>query len=118
MGSPAGSPSDPNDDGVAGPCGGADTTMPQCYNLHPITVPATGDNQTANVKVTWSTPSSDYDLELYLDKNKDGKLDSGDPQIGTSGQGATTEEEVGLANGEKKLEPGTKYLLKVVNFAA
>ena len=116
-GGPQGSPSDPNDDGVAAPSGGELPGGALNYNEHPITVPATGDNGSANIKVVWATPSSDWDVVLYEDRNRNGDIDGADLEIGSSGQGATSEEEVGIT-GDPRLVAGTKYLLQVNNYGA
>ena len=115
-GGPNGYSKDPNNDG-AGPGGDADTTNSRFYNDHPIVIPAEGDNRSANIRVSWLSPASDWDLKLFEDVNGDGKSNEGDKEVGVSENGATTEEEVGIT-GTPKLEPGKKYVLRVVNFAA
>ncbi len=115
-GGPGGSPSDPNDDGsaVPNPAGAGLTALN--WNDHPFTVPATGDNRSATVRVSWGTPVSDYDITLYEDTNGNGKSDDTDRQIGTSASGATTEETVNIPAGS--LSPNKKLVLRVVNFGA
>ena len=99
------------------PGGGEDPVGAIHYNEHPITVPATGDNGSVNIRVAWATPTSDYDIELFEDRNGNGDVDGPDLQLGSSGQGSTTEEEVGTF-GDPRLVAGTKYLLLVRNFGA
>jgi murein tripeptide amidase MpaA len=116
-GGPQGSPADPNDDGIAAPNGGEVPGGAATYNEHPITVPATGDNGSANIKIVWTTPTSDWDVVLFQDRNGNGDIDGADLEIGSSGQGTTTEEEVGIF-GDPRLAPGAKYILQVNNYAA
>ena len=118
-GAPAGgSGTDPaGEDEVAGPCADANAPNSACWNEHSIVVPATGDNRSANIRVVWSTPASDYDIKLFEDTNNDGNTGEGDKEVAVSENGATNEEEVGLT-GSPRLTPGVKYLLRVTNFAA
>lgn len=115
-GSPAGSASDPNNDGAAPSPGPPAPVTSLNYNDHPFTVPVSGDNRSATVDVAWTTPSSDYDITLYEDANGDGKSQDSEKQVGSSAQGATTAETVNIAR--DGIAPGKKYVLRVVNFAA
>ena len=116
QGGPAGYSGDPVNDGAApAPQGGAPSSLN--YNDHPITIPTGGDNRSANVRVSWRTEASDWDIEIFEDLNGNGRSDAGDKSVGTSANGITTEEEVGIT-GTPRLEAGKKYVLRVVNFAA
>ena len=87
------------------------------YNDHPITVPATGDNASMNVRVSWQAQASDWDIKLYEDSNGDGKSEDETTVVGTSQTGPSNVEEVS-AQGTPRLTPGKKYVLRVNNFAA
>ena len=114
-GSPAGAADDPLNDGAA-PGGDANADNSLNYNDHPITVPATGDNETMSVKVAWGSPASDYDVKLFEDTNGDGRSQNSEPVVGTSQNGATNEETVSASR--PGLQPGKKYVARVNNFAA
>ena len=114
-GGPQGSSGDANDDAMAAPGGGEN--MPPFYNEHRITVPATGDNRSANIRVSWPTVVSDWDITLFEDTDGNGDVSAGDKEVGTSAQGATSEEEVGIT-GTPTLAAGKPYILRVTNFAA
>jgi hypothetical protein len=100
------------------PGGDAESNDPANFNDHPFTVPSAGvDNARASVRIDRQTPTSDWDLQVFLDGNDDG--DSEDPQdkaIGASQQGTTTYEETTIA--EPNLVPGERYVVRVTNFAA
>jgi hypothetical protein len=106
---------DDPDDG-ASPSGDADSNDPANYNDHPITVPSTGDNATMSVRVSWTSPASDWDVKLYEDTNGDAKSQDDEPVVGTSQTGPGNVEEVS-ASGSPRLQPGKKYVLRVNNFA-
>jgi hypothetical protein len=113
------------DDGAAVPSPAPpDTTTTASYNDHPFTIPTDGrPNSSANVRVVWGSPATDWDIELFEDRNGDGKSNAGDKSVGVSAQGATSEEETGVvgtrtAEGKIRLTPGKKYVLRVSNFAA
>ncbi len=114
-GGPAGATDDPQNDGAA-PGGDANANNPLNYNDHPITVPSGGDNETMQVKVAWATPTSDYDVKLFEDTNGDGRSQDSEPVVGTSQNGATSEETVSASR--PGLAAGKKYVLRVNNFAA
>ena len=114
-GSPAGAADDPVNDGAA-PGGDANASNPLNYNDHPITVPSSGDNETMSIQVAWATPTSDYDVKLYEDANGDGRSQDSEPVVGTSQNGATSEENVSASR--PGLQPGKRYVLRVNNFAA
>jgi hypothetical protein len=60
-----------------------DTRDPTCWNDHAFEVPADGggiNNEYTHVEVTWATPASDWDLEIYRDSNGDGSSENeGEP---------------------------------------
>ncbi len=117
-GSPAGSSTtgDDPDDGAA-PSGDANSTATTSYNDHPITVPATGDNASMGVRVSWTSLASDWDVKLYEDTNGDGKSQADEPVVSTSQTGPSNIEEVS-ASGQPRLPAGKKYVLRVNNYAA
>jgi hypothetical protein len=100
----------------AAPSGDANSTNALNYNDHQIVVPATGDNRSANIRVSWTTPTTDYDIKLFEDSDGDGRSAGETRSLGVSENGATSEEEVGLT-GDPRLEAGKKYVLRVTNFA-
>ncbi|MEJ7892885.1 MAG: M14 family zinc carboxypeptidase [Solirubrobacteraceae bacterium] len=109
---------DPDDGAATADPVGAGVFGTANYNDHPFAIPATGDNGSVAIEVTWPTQGSDWDIELFEDTNGNGKSDPGtDASVGTSAQGPTNFEEVSVSN-EAGLEPGKKYVLRVVNFAA
>jgi hypothetical protein len=87
-------------------------TPPNSSKDHAFTVPDGGDNASAAFRVEWTTPVSDWDIELFRDTNGNGIVDSGEPSIGTSAQAATDFEEVTAPN------PTGSYVLRVTNYAA
>ena len=87
------------------------------YNDHPITVPATGDNASMSVRVSWPSLTGDWDVKLYEDTNGDGKSQNDEPVVSTSQTGPSNVEEVS-ADGTPRLPAGKKYVLRVNNFAA
>jgi hypothetical protein len=107
---------DDPDDGALTP-GDANSNDTLSYNDHPITVPATGDNASMSVRVSWTSLAGDWDIKLYEDTNGNGKSDNDEPVVGTSQTGTTNVEEVS-ANGTPRLPGGKKYVLRVNNFAA
>lgn len=116
-GGPQGAADDPNGDGAAVPAPGMGVPVTSAsYNDHPFTVPATGDNRSANVTVAWTTPASDYDIALYEDANGDGVSQDTEKQVATSAQGTTAEEALSIP--KESLAPGRKYVLRVTNFVA
>ena len=112
----AGAADDPANDGAA-PSGDPESDDTLNYNDHPITVPATGDNASMNVRVSWQAQASDWDIKLYEDSNGDGKSANETTVVGTSQTGPSNVEEVS-AQGTPRLTPGKKYVLRVNNFAA
>jgi hypothetical protein len=114
-GGPSGASDDPVNDGAA-PGGDANRDQSLFYNDHPITVPAGGDNESMEVKVSWATPTSDYDVKLYEDSNGDGRSQNSEPVVGTSQNGTNNAETVSAVR--PGLQPGKKYVLRVNNFAA
>jgi hypothetical protein len=108
---------DDPDDGAAVPGDDSNDDDTVSYNDHPITVPATGDNASMSVRVSWTSLSGDWDIKLYEDTNSDGKSQSTEPVVSTSQTGPSNIEEVS-ANGTPRLPGGKKYVLRVNNFAA
>ncbi len=108
---------DDPDDGAAVPTGDANSNNTVSYNDHPITVPATGDNASMGVRVSWLSLGGDWDVKLYEDTNGDSKSQSTEPVVSTSQTGPSNIEEVS-ANGTPRLPAGKKYVLRVNNFAA
>src|SRR5499427_4647791 len=45
------------------------------------------------IKITWTVPVNDYDLYVHYDQNNNGTLDSSDPIVASSGDGAPETEE-------------------------
>ncbi len=102
----------------AAPGGDSESNDPANSNDHPFTVPSAGvDNARASVRIDWQTPTTDWDMKVFLDGNGDGdSYDAVDKEVGTSAQGTTTYEETTIA--EPTLQPGKKYVARVTNFAA
>jgi Zinc carboxypeptidase len=91
--------------GESTPCANFDDPPETCYEDHVITVPAGEgiDNARATIRVEWPTPVSDYDMKVYRDG----------VEVGSSGQGTTSFEQVTLGDPA----PG-EYVVRVINFAA
>ena len=90
-GSPAGNDDDPGSDGAApagDPVDGANSNDPAHYNDHPITIPSDGDNATMNVRVSWASLASDWDVKLFEDTNGDGKSQNDEPVVEHEPDGA------------------------------
>ncbi|MDA0168233.1 M14 family zinc carboxypeptidase [Solirubrobacter taibaiensis] len=81
------------------------------FKDHPFTVPADGDNAIAEFSVTWGTPASDWDIELFQDTNRNGAVDTGEPLAGESAQGQTMAEQILVS------DPAGAYVLRVTNFS-
>jgi hypothetical protein len=66
------------------------------------------------VEITWGTPASDWDLEIYRDSNGDGSSENeGDP-VASSTTGQTTSERASMG---PNVEPG-RYVARVIHYAA
>ncbi len=102
----------------AAPSGDSESSDPANFNDHPFTVPTAGvDNARASVRIDWQTPTTDWDMKVFLDGNGDGDSeDAQDKEVGSSAQGTTTYEETTIA--EPTLQPGKHYVVRVTNFAA
>jgi hypothetical protein len=87
-------------------------TPPNSHADHAFTVPASGDNASATFRVEWTTPVSDWDIELFRDTNGNGAVDTGEPSLGSSAQAATDFEQVTAP------KPTGAYVLRVTNYAA
>lgn len=107
---------------TASPCADFDTTDPACWNDHPFTVPSGPgiDNAKASVRVQWATIASDWDMKIFRDTDGDGtsvgEAQRGETPVGTSGSGTTDSEATTIS--EPALEPGAKYVVRVMNWAA
>ena len=108
---------DDPDDGAAVAASDANSNDTVSYNDHPITVPATGDNASMSVRVSWPSLTGDWDVKLYEDTNGDGKSQNDEPVVSTSQTGPSNVEEVS-ANGTPRLPANKRYVLRVNNFAA
>jgi hypothetical protein len=100
------------------PCADYDTEDPTCWNDHAFTVPGGDgtDNARAIIRLDWPTPASDYDMKIFRDADGDGSSAGETELVGSSGQGATNWEQSVVA--EPALEPGGKYVVRVINWAA
>ena len=105
------------------PCPTPELAGPNCYSENAFTVPKGKrvDNFGARVRAEWTSPSTDWDMEVYVDGNGDGDaMDNADKLIGSSGNGASsgdpTREEVVL--GGSAFKEGGKYVVRMINFAA
>jgi Zinc carboxypeptidase len=87
------------------PCANFDDPPESCYEDHVITIPGGEgvDNARATIRVEWTTPGSDYDMKVYRDG----------VEVGSSGQGTTSFEQVTLGDPA----PG-EYVVRVINWAA
>ena len=99
------------------PCGDADSEDPMCFNDHPFEVPGGKgiDNGTANVKITWPSPTTDWDMKVFKDTDGDGTSEGEEKELGSSADGPSTDEETTIAR--PGLKPGD-YVVRVTNFAA
>jgi hypothetical protein len=78
-------------------------------------VPADGNginNEFAHVEITWDTPVSDWDLEIYRDSNGDGSSENEGEPVADSTSAQTTSE---LATLGPDVEPG-RYVARVINY--
>ncbi len=122
FGAKPGQPSDPVDfTGGPGPsaipCGDADSEDEECFNDHPFRVPGgqNVDNGKATVRITWPSPTTDWDMKVFADTDGD-KTSEGETKVfGSSATGPSNVEETTIAGPQFK--PG-KYVVRVVNFAA
>jgi hypothetical protein len=94
-----------------------DTRDPTCYNDHAFEVPADGNginNEYAHVEVTWATPATDWDLEIYRDSNGDGSSENEGEPVADSTSSTTSGETATLG---PDVEPG-RYVARVINYTA
>jgi hypothetical protein len=67
------------------------------------------------INITWTIPANDYDLYVHFDANNDGVLDSTDPIVASSGDGAPETEEA------TTIDPSStgvgRYFVHVVSFS-
>ncbi len=98
------------------PCADSETSDAGCWNDHPIVVPDQPgkSNATATVRIEWNTEVTDWDMKVFRDSDGDGSSEGETEEAGTSATGPSAFEAVTVAN----LEPGEKYVARVVNYAA
>lgn len=103
---------------AARPCAASETTDPACWRDHAFTVPEGRgiDNARATVGLTWATPVSDWDLEVFVDSDRNGSSAGETQLVASSAQGTTSTEEATFT--EPRLQPGERYVARVLNFAA
>lgn len=80
---------------VGGTSAGEDTCV-EGVNCDTYTLnvsPGTWTGKVIAIKITWTVPADDYDLYVHFDANNDGLLDSSDPIVASSGDGAPETEE-------------------------
>jgi hypothetical protein len=116
----AGPPSDPvpfeGDPSTTTPCADAATEDPTCWNDHAFTVPDEPgkSNASMTIRADWTTPTTDWDMSVYLDSNGDGSSEGETNPVALSQTGTNTFEQAAVA----ELEPGQKYVIRMVNYAA
>ncbi len=76
-------------------------------------MPADGDNAIADFSVTWGTPASDWDIELFQDTNGNGAA-----RRGRAARGGSRPRARRLAEQIVVSDPAGAYVLRVTNFAA
>ena len=119
------------------PCAANQSTDPNCFDDHPFEIPnGPGvDNDSATVRIEWSTPATDWDLYVYTDSDGDGtSLVPDGPDAGSEpdvepnlvASSATGPTEAGDSEtatflrpetGDGRLQPGD-YVVRVENYAA
>jgi hypothetical protein len=102
----------------AQPCQDFETTDETCWDDHPIEIPMdpARDNAAFTVRIDWLEPGSDWDLKVFVDSNGDGSSAGETEEVGSSGQGTTTWEQVTVA--EPIVAPGKKFVARVINWLA
>ena len=113
----SGSVAGPPADGAV-PC--ANTTSPpaSCTNVHPFTIPPQGggiDNALVAIRLSWPTPGSDWDMQIFRDVNGNGVVDAPDGAKLAFSEGSTTAAEATSIS--EPFTPG-QYLVRVINWAA
>jgi hypothetical protein len=119
------------------PCAANQSTDPNCFDDHPFEIqngPGV-DNDSATVRIEWSTPATDWDLYVYTDSDGDGtSLVPDGPDAGSEpdvepnlvASSATGPTEAGDSEtatflrpetGDGRLQPGD-YVARVENYAA
>ncbi|MDX6687357.1 MAG: hypothetical protein QOF86_3485, partial [Baekduia sp.] len=88
--------------------GDASTFPPGTTDDHPFTIGAGDGDASADIKITWTDPTNDWDLYVYK-KDSAGTL----TEVGSSAQGSTTSEEVLLPN-----PAAGDYVVRVANYTA
>jgi hypothetical protein len=113
---PAGPTQNWDGNAVGGASAGEDTCVDgvNC-DLYSLNVsPGTWAGKVIAIKITWTIPTNDYDLFIHYDANNDGVLDSTDPLVASSGDGAPEIEE---ATAIDPTSTGTgRYFVHVVYF--
>ena len=115
------------------PSGNADSTDEASIVDHPFVIPggAGVDNDSVGVRIEWSTPVSDWDMQVFEDTNNDGVSyvpdgpDEGtapdnEPLVAKSQQGTTDFEATTFVRpeaGDGSVAPGN-YVVRVTNYAA
>ncbi len=97
-------------------CADAATEDPACWNDHPFEVPAEPgkDNDSAEIRIDWATPTSDWDMLVFEDSDGDGSSEGETEPVASSASGTNNYEQATVAD----LEPGSRYVIRVVNYAA
>lgn len=106
-------------DGTAvGPSSAGEDTCVEGINCDTYTLNVSAGAWTGKVieiKITWTVPVNDYDLYIHFDANNSGTLDSGDPIVASSGDGAPETEEA------TTIDPSStgvgRYFVHVVYFS-
>jgi hypothetical protein len=88
--------------------GDASTFPPGTTEDHPFTIGAGDGDASADIKISWTDPTSDWDLYVYR-KDSAGTL----TEVGSSAQGSTTTEEVLLPD-----PAAGDYVVRVANYTA
>jgi hypothetical protein len=116
----AGPPSDPiafsGDPSTTVPCADAATEDPTCWNDHAFTVPDEPGKSNAEmtIRADWASPVTDWDMSVYVDTNGDGSSEGETNPVATSQTGTNTFEQAAVGD----LEPGQKYVIRMVNYSA
>jgi hypothetical protein len=114
---PAGPTQSWDGNAVGGSSAGEDTCIDgvNC-DLYTLNVsPGVWTGKVIAIKIAWTIPTNDYDLFIHYDANNDGILDSTDPLVASSGDGAPETEE---ATAIDPSSTGTgRYFVHAVYFA-
>ena len=107
-----------NGNAVGGASAGEDTCLDgvncDLYTLTVSGLPTDWTGKIVAIKIAWMIPTNDYDLYVHYDANNNGVLDSADPVVASSGNGAPGTEE---ATSIDPSSTGTgSYFVHVVDF--